>query len=77
MSKLTKKQLLRMIVEAQDKLSEAYEIINDTGDYSCHELDECATLVQQALRKITNSYHTAYDKPDIEYYFRLQMDHLA
>lgn len=65
MSDLTKDQLLNMIMEAQDKLSEAYEIINNTGDYECEDLDKCAGLMMDTLDKMNTAYRTVYKAKDL------------
>ena len=76
-SNLTKDQLLEMIVFASDNLATAHQIVSDTGDYDSAELDKCATLVEQAMANLDIAYRTVYETKDLEYYSRLQMDHLA
>jgi hypothetical protein len=65
MSDLTKDQLLNMVMEAQDKLSEAYEIINNTGDYECEDLDKCASLMKDTLDRMNTAYRTVYKAEDL------------
>jgi hypothetical protein len=64
-SELTQYQLLDMITEAQDKLGQAYEIINDTGDYECPALDKCAGMMMDSLDQLNTAYKTVYNDKDL------------
>lgn len=65
MSNLTQHQLLDMIMEAQDKLTQAYEIINDTGDYECEDLDKCAGMMMDTLDRLNIAYKTVHNDSDL------------
>ena len=65
MNKLTQYQLMDMIMTAQDHLGKAYEIINDTGDYECPELDKCAGMMMDALDQLSTAYRTVYNDKDL------------
>jgi hypothetical protein len=55
-----------MVMEAHDKLSDAYEIINNTGDYECDELDKCASLMKDTLDRMNIAYRTVYETKDLD-----------
>jgi Na+/phosphate symporter len=55
--KMTKQEVSKGVDSIHNMLSNAYEMLNDTGDYESERLDSASTSVEKAMNQLVLFLH--------------------